>query len=131
MDFLQEIKNMPGYISDFTYLAFYHWIMYVLPESLEKYIPKDMATFEVAFDFTEYNNSISGKPVSELVINNDETYSDVYMDEYKLYLLNMPGIVEKRIYDNGRIIISFDTKIVCNYYYEEMQRIEYQNDLMR
>lgn len=145
MNYYEEIKKTGEYESDATYLAYETFILKGIPFLIKKAIKNNDSQIDFGFNFFAIHEGLNGDEaeISLLEVKESrETVSDfgsyyVNINQFLSYVIQIPGIT---IYENtldngydgeGYVDYYIKTIDLVNYYYEELQRMEYQTGMSR
>lgn len=120
-------------LSDNTYDVFENVIKTSIPLAIERYFNKESIPVvdETVLSFVIRDNRFDPIAMKNTGILEDEDSSIIYgrvnIAEFKHYMSEIPG----RKSDVAELIYVFDTRELVKFYYEELQRIEYQTGKSR
>ncbi|MBE6154465.1 MAG: hypothetical protein E7163_02690 [Firmicutes bacterium] len=121
-------KNCRDYSCDCTYSIFEQFIMDVLPIVIENALRNKRKEVVVYYKIiNKFTNYKAGYKYGTLEAYNKQ-YGEINLEEFNLFLNQIPI---KCFSDSGMSYFQCELKDIIIYYYEELQRIEYQTGKSR
>ena len=139
-NYYAETNKIQDYISDCTYYVFEKFIIKGLPLLFDNALKTIDGQIDFGFRFKDIRDSFGGKIANiELLetrynFNTLDSFGEylVNVNEFISYLEQIPGIeLNENTFDLGRdedeetVDYSINTKKLIEFYYQELQRIEY------
>ena len=141
-NYYAEIAEIEHRISDCTYYAFEKFISKGVPLLLDNALKTIDSQIDFGFRFEDIRDSFGGKIANATLLETRNKFNTlisfgdylVNINEFISYLEQIPGIVlNENTFDLERdeeeetVDYSIDTMKLMEFYYEELQRMEYYN----
>lgn len=121
MNLLEQNILLNQFLEDHVYQIFEDSIHTVIPRKLKKSLESGICVADIVVGYSD---------TDQLKV---DVFADKYanLDELCIYFNNIPGCRRKTYCGGKAVIYEFDTLELARYYYEELQREEYQTGMKR